>query len=343
MTSRGFIFGKFLPPHRGHVFLCDTALAMADELIIMVCSTDGEEIAGDLRAAWMRKLAPGAIIDHFHNDLPQTPDDHPQYWSIWADAIKTRHGASFDYAFAGDTYLFDLARAIGASPVLIDPKREIFPISATKLRADPVAAWAMVPAPVRAYYQKRICLLGPESVGKTRLASDLGAHFNTGVMPEYGRDYDVYYMQSTHEKGADWKGENLVALAKTHRAMRAAMRGDAGALLIEDTDAVQTAIWARFLIGVVPRVLAEIEAACVADHYLLLAPDVGWNDDGVRYAGDEKTRAFFFEEAVRRLDTLGASYDVISGGDWRNRRRRAISVIEDKFANQVGGRGQSSR
>ncbi len=343
MTSRGVIFGKFLPPHRGHVFLCDTALGMADELVVMVCSTDGEEIAGEMRAAWMRQLIPGATIDHFHNDLPQAPDDHPQFWSIWAQAINSRHGASFDYAFAGEPYVFDLARAIGASPVLVDPNREIFPISATKLRADPAAAWSMMPSPVRAHYQKRICLLGPESVGKTRLASDLGSHFNTRVMPEYGRDYDVYYMQSTHEKGADWRSENLVVLAQTHRAMREALRGDAGALFVEDTDAVQTAVWARFLIGAVPAALEEIEAACIANHYLLLAPDVGWNDDGVRYAGDEKARAFFFEEAARRLDALGASYDVISGKGWQKRRRRAIEIAEQKFAGLIGARGQSSR
>jgi NadR type nicotinamide-nucleotide adenylyltransferase len=192
----------------------------------------------------------------------------------------------------------------------------------------------MIPAPVRAHYQKRLCLLGPESVGKTRLATDLAARFNTRVMPEYGRDYDVHYKQRRHAGHAwntEWRADDLITLARTHAAMRDAMRAEAGPLLIEDTDAVQTAVWAAHLIGEVPPALAAIEAATLADHYLLLSPDVDWTDDGVRYAGAEKIRAFFFTEAERRLKMTGASYDIIDGADWDTRRARAIDIVRRRF------------
>jgi nicotinamide riboside kinase len=138
-------------------------------------------------------------------------------------------------------------------------------------------------------------------------------------MPEYGRTYDIHYKQ-----GKSWRAEDLVTLAETHRAMREAMRTDAGRLLIEDTDAVQTAIWSLFVVGDVAPALAKIERETRADHYFLLTPEVAWAQDGVRYAGDEKTRRFFFEEAERRLKALGANYDVISGADWDLRTTRAI-------------------
>ncbi len=49
MTQRGFILGKFLPPHEGHRFLVETALNMMDEVFVLVCSTNAEPIPGALR------------------------------------------------------------------------------------------------------------------------------------------------------------------------------------------------------------------------------------------------------------------------------------------------------
>jgi nicotinamide riboside kinase len=38
-------------------------------------------------------------------------------------------------------------------------------------------------------FMKRICLHGPESTGKSTLATRLAAHFGCEVVPEYGRAY----------------------------------------------------------------------------------------------------------------------------------------------------------
>lgn len=149
------------------------------------------------------------------------------------------------------------------------------------------------------FFQKRLTVLGPESAGKTTLARDLAAAFRALVMPEYGRTYDVAYKQ-----GKNWSADDLVTLAETHRVMRKAISGLAGPLLIEDTDAVQTAVWSQFLVNGVAPALGTIERETLADHYLLLAPDTQWVQDGVRYAGDPAVRAFFFAEAERRFPDL---------------------------------------
>lgn len=73
MIRRGFVLGKFLPPHAGHRFLVETALAMTDETFVLVCSTDAAPIRGALRFDWMRKMSPGAGVIHLHRDLPQAP------------------------------------------------------------------------------------------------------------------------------------------------------------------------------------------------------------------------------------------------------------------------------
>jgi len=57
---RGLVFGKFMPLHRGHQHLIDTALSQCDDLTIVVYDSDP---AGDytpmpieLRLAWLRSL-----------------------------------------------------------------------------------------------------------------------------------------------------------------------------------------------------------------------------------------------------------------------------------------------
>ncbi len=326
MRRRGFLLGKFLPPHEGHRFLARTALAMTDETTVLVCSTDAEPIAGALRFEWMRAMLPAARVAHLHRDLPQAPEEHPRFWPIWRSAILEVLPEAPTHVFASEAYVFRLAEELGAAPVLVDPSREAVSVSGSEILKAPHRWWDVIPAEVRPHFQKRLTLLGPESAGKTTLAADLAAAYRTRVMPEYGRTYDVAYKQ-----GKNWRAEDLVQLAQTHQAMREAMRGLAGPLLIEDTDAVQTAVWSQFLIGDVDPALETIERENLADHYFVLAPDVAWVQDGARYAGDPAIRAFFFDEAMRRLRRLGARYVIIRGEDRATRRATAMSAARRRF------------
>ncbi len=177
-------------------------------------------------------------------------------------------------------------------------------------------------------HQKRLTLLGPESVGKTVLAERLAKRFSTRVIPEYGRTYDEKHMQSRFKQGKGWRVEDLIAIAETHASIRAAMSLDAGPLIIEDTDALMTAVWAEHLLGAPVARLESMAKETLADHYLLLTPDTPWADDGVRYAGRDDVRRWFFDAAKARLDAFGARDAIISGADWDDRERQAIAVAE---------------
>lgn len=326
MTTRGFFLGKFMPPHRGHLFVAETALRLCKRLSVLVCSTDAEPIDGALRAGWMRRLLPDADILHLHRNLPQAPEDDPDFWPIWRAAILEAEPRVIDRVFGSEPYVFRLAHELGAEPVIVDPEREVFNIRASAIRAEPARCWADIPEIVRPHFQKRLTILGPESVGKTRLAAALAQEFSTRVAPEYGRTYDVHY-----KRGKNWRAEDFAALAETHRAMREAMAGEAGPLLIEDTDALQTAVWSLFIVGEIAPALEKIERETIADHYFLLTPEVVWVQDGVRYAGSDETRAFFFEEARRRLSRLGAAFDIIAGADIAARTAAAIARARAVF------------
>ena len=68
MTTRGFLLGKFLPPHQGHVFLAEFARRHCDSLTILVCSLARDPIPGALRFAWMRELFPDCRVIPFTED-----------------------------------------------------------------------------------------------------------------------------------------------------------------------------------------------------------------------------------------------------------------------------------
>ena len=58
----GMLLGKFYPPHRGHVYLCEFALAHVERLHIVVGSLQRETMPGALRHHLMQQLVPGASV-----------------------------------------------------------------------------------------------------------------------------------------------------------------------------------------------------------------------------------------------------------------------------------------
>ena len=68
MTKRGFLLGKFMPPHAGHISLARSAEAMVDELTILVCSQPDDQMAGAQREAWMRELFPDSNVIGLRTD-----------------------------------------------------------------------------------------------------------------------------------------------------------------------------------------------------------------------------------------------------------------------------------
>ncbi len=333
MPTRGFLLGKFMPLHAGHVFLCDVASNLVDELTVLVCTRDCEPIEGILRADWVRRSVRNNVrVVHMHRDVPQEPGDHPDFWSIWAGLVAEHHPAPIDVVFGSEDYVLKLAEVVGARPFIVDRDRQHVPISATRIRTDPVSHWAYVPPAVRPYYQKRICLLGPESVGKTTMAQTLAAHFQTLVVPEYGREYDALY-----RGGVGWSAEDFVAIVRGHIALRKEICGRAGPICIEDTDLIQTMAWAIYLLGDLPDALADmVQDWSPADRYLLLSPDVPWVDDGTRYAPDVDERAAFFDCLCGMLERYDLRFDVITGADWALRTDQAISLIEAYCSGATG-------
>jgi NadR type nicotinamide-nucleotide adenylyltransferase len=328
MTTRGFLPGKFLPPHAGHVALCRTAAALVDDLTVMVCALEREPVPGRLRAAWMRQLLPGARIVQYDGDIPQAPEDHPEFWRIWREAIAEVLPEPVDRVFGSEPYILRLAAELGAEAVPVDPDRRAFPVSGTAIRSDPPGNWRHLPGPVRPWYQKRIVTFGAESTGKSTLAARLADWLGGPVVPEYGRTYEPV------RPDGPWTAEQLIELARRHEAHRAAIAPWAGPVLIEDTDPLLTAVWARMLLG---APVPWLEARPRADLYLMLGSDVPFVQDGIRYFDDGRSRRRFHDLCEAVLADAGVRV-VRLGGDWEAREAGAREAVTQLMAEPFPGR-----
>jgi HTH-type transcriptional repressor of NAD biosynthesis genes len=53
--TKGFVFGKFLPFHKGHEAMIKFALTKCDFLTVLVCCSDKESIPDTFRKSWIEK------------------------------------------------------------------------------------------------------------------------------------------------------------------------------------------------------------------------------------------------------------------------------------------------
>jgi NadR type nicotinamide-nucleotide adenylyltransferase len=168
---------------------------------------------------------------------------------------------------------------------------------------------------------RTVCLHGPESTGKTTLARELAAHFGTVAVPEFGRLYCEVF-------GNDCDVEDLRDIRRGHDLMSAAGRRKARAVLVLDTDAVMTAIWADVLLGARAPDLDRIDDP--ADLYLLCDIDVPFAPDSIRYFPDPAARARMLEQCQTELEKRKLAFVTIRGSR-EQRLASAIRAITDHF------------
>lgn len=177
-----------------------------------------------------------------------------------------------------------------------------------------------------------ICLHGPESAGKSTLGEALSAHYNCPFVPEYGRAY-------CEQNGNDISMAELVHIAEVQDAFirEQAVTPEAlsSGLVITDTDALVTAIWADMMFG--RRAPWFKEFTNKADLYLNMANDLPFVPDGQRVYEHQGDRAKFFEQCEIELVVQGVRWIQV-GGAGPLRLKAAIAAIDAQFP--LSERGQ---
>jgi NadR type nicotinamide-nucleotide adenylyltransferase len=321
----GLVVGKFYPPHAGHHHLIDTAAARCDRLTVVVAPSRRESIPLPARCDWLRERHPDVFVVGVYDDHPVDYDD-PGIWdahcAVFRDALG---GADVDAVFSSEAYGDELARRFGAAHVCVDADRRTRPVSGTAVRRDPVAHWDALGPGARAWFTRRVVVVGAESTGTTTLARALAEHYRarggvwsaTRWVPEYGRELTERKLGALRAGRPDatvfdvaWDRPDFVAVAtEQNRAEDAAARAGSP-VLFGDTDAFATAIWEERYLGTAsPGVIA---LARRPDLYLRTDHvGVPFTDDGLR--DGEDIREWMSQRFAERLAEQAAPTLTVTG------------------------------
>jgi len=317
MTTTGMLLGKFMPPHKGHVYLARFAENYVDQLSIVVCSLKDEPIPGNLRYDWMHQMFPDCNVIHLTDELPQLPEEHPDFWQLWHDALMRVLPAKPDYVFAGEDYGAPLAETLGGAFVPSNMGRAIIPTSGTDVRTNPAEHWDYIPEIVRPYFVKRVAVIGAESTGKSTLTAKLAQHFQTIIVPEYAETLIMH-------RGRDLDENDFKMIAQAQAASEEALTYQARRILFCDTEIMTTAIWSEMLLGKCPDWLNAGARENRYDLYLLLDTDADWHEDAHRYGIE--TQELFMKSCMQRLEEDQKPYIRLSGS-WDEKFTAALNAV----------------
>ena len=164
----------------------------------------------------------------------------------------------------------------------------------------------------------RIAITGPESSGKTSLASALAEKLGVVWVPEYARNYLM-------ERGGNYSREDLDKIARGQFESWN-MQSDQD-FLISDTEMVVMKVWSEFKYGSSSHTINSLLHNQDFDHYFLCRPDIPWEDDPLRENPDQRDQLFTLY--VHELESLGVSFSIVEG-NLEERIEFCLKVLTDR-------------
>ena len=159
----------------------------------------------------------------------------------------------------------------------------------------------------------KIGIIGPESTGKSTLASYLAHRYNGVLVPEYAREY-MEKLAPTYE----YTYEDVVHIARTQVEQLQALNTSADQnitkessndIVIFDTELIITKVWFLHKFGHCPEFVEQALKDYPMDVYLLCYPDMEWVPDPVRE--NPNIREYLFDWYEREIQALDIPYYII--------------------------------
>lgn len=338
----GVYFGKFIPPHRGHLnaiinasTLCKKLYVVVSDNIIMterLCKEAGiPTITYQLRLQWLsQELVDMPHIEVVHLDETDIPE-YPLGWDQWAERLKDAVGEEINAFFCGeDEYKAKLRGYFpGAEIHLFDPNRTTFSISGTEIRNNPVKHWDYILGPARPFFAKKVLIAGTESCGKTTLTKGLAKIYHTSWSEEVGRYYAQKYLGGNETIFTDTDFGRIAnqQLEQDYEALRTANR-----ICFFDTDATITQYYSDLYMGHQNKIVEACINPEKFDVVFLLKPDVEWVNDGQRLNGDQERREALHNKLKSMYINRGFENKIVEvSGDYNARLRFIHNYIQENL------------
>ncbi len=334
----GFIGGKFLPLHLGHLNAIVQASKKVDELYVVLSSSKNRDraicdrgkikyIPAEVRLSWLgeslKKLKNVKII-HIEDDQWNNNYD----WSAGADMIKKAIGKPIDFVFSSEEKYDKIFKKYYSTSkhILIDKFRKKVNISATEIRNNLYKYWDKMPENVRNSFVIKVVIVGTESCGKSTLTKQLAKHYHTNYVREIGRDYcNKHSNYLTKEMFDD--------IAMKHFLEQKQKLNNSNKLLFVDTEAVITQYYLNmYFKGEKSKLIEELIKKQNFDLVLYLEPDVDWVNDGLRFAGKKVEREKNNVKLKNMYQKRGIKFNCING-TYDERLEKAKKMI-DKLINK---------
>lgn len=186
----------------------------------------------------------------------------------------------------------DFATLLGAQfvPCFPDPLLDRF--------GDAAPGTGALTSASRAKPLVRVCLFGPESTGKTTLASALGRHYATPHVTEYVRGYLGVTGSAGNALDVPW-------IARGQRAAEIASAQQAGRVLVCDTNLATILLWSEVLFNDAPDWLRDAALRETYDLWLLTGLDTPFEPDPQRCFPNAADRARLMQACEGMLARLG--------------------------------------
>jgi len=344
MYNVGVMYGKFLPPHRGHLHAIINSATKCNTLYVIVSDnksvTEKICLENNLSSIDMKTRAKWLSIEL--QDLPHIKvlmlDEsevplYPNGWNEWSSLLEKTVPEKFDVIFGGENdYIEGNQKYFPyAKYELFDYTRSIFPISATEIRKNPYLHWDYILGSARGFFSKKILVTGTESCGKTTLTKYLAKTFYTSWSNEYGRYYAGMYLGGNENTFTD---DDFSSIAYLQRQQDKDAVKTSNKIVFFDTDAVVTNYYSKLYMEKENELVKKLIDPSFYDLVLLMTPSVKWVADGQRRNGNEDERKNLHKTLYQMyLDNGFDKSKIIEiDGDYNTRFEKAYSISKSLIA-----------
>ncbi len=338
----GIIFGKFYPVHTGHINMIYEAFSKVDELHVVVCTDSERDLklfqeskmkrmpTNQDRLRWMQQIFKYQKDQIFiHHLVEDGIPSYPNGWEGWSSAVKNlliSKNVNPSVVFSSEVQDKEpYEKYLGLEVVLVDPQREFFNVSATKIRTNPFQYWKFIPKEVRPFFAKTIAILGGESSGKSVLVNKLATVFNTTSAWEYGREF-VFEQLGGDEQAMQYSDYPQMALGHQKYVNYAVRHAHKVAFI--DTDYITTQAFCIQYEGKAHPFLDSMIKEYPFDVTILLNNNTKWVNDGLRSLGSERQRQRFQQLLKKLLDKYNVPYIEIISPSYLERYNQAKAIVE---------------
>lgn len=352
--QHALVWGKFFPPHKGHVYMIQEAAKIAERVTVLVAANQYQSIPLGDRVEWIREALgrdyPNVDVQPFVDDLY---DDYESK-TVWLAHMSILQAKlrqlridenPLDVIVTSEEYGEEIAGFLGIDHYEVDIPRTHVPISGTQVRADVAGSWPMLPLATRRGIIPRVIVVGAESTGTTTLSLALAEHFDGRYVPEYGREFTIDALNALQSADEDATMDDITWFSKDFEKIgefqtvledRAATRLEGFPLVVADTDAFATALWeARYTDAPWEETIFHPYAQYIPARDLYILTDhvgVPFVQDGIRDGEDIRPdMTTWFEDS---LTVTGKSWVKLTGTH-EERMAVAVPLVEQVLRNRL--------